>query len=227
MRVLATAVFFMMFHAPITAQVHFVEGSIHKQPRTITIDGRSVELDEESFQASVALPGSPTPGQIDVIMLYDPSRGLLWWHYLLGEPGQAGEIDRFVTNSVFYVLNSKIVCFMFQSRSLWVGESTAHYSSLAEGRARVLATIKSRLEEISTGRLSVFRKVDLGRTLPFTFYELNGNSNPIVGPAVRTVSRVDGHWQVTVNGPNGDSAVVVLSDKYDVMNAHILPKTSH
>jgi len=225
MRLLITILFVIMTcHGYLSGQVRVTKGSTQKQSRLVTKEGLSAQIEQRSFQASIAIPGSTKPHQIDVVMLYDPGSGLFWWHYLLVEPGQTGEADRFVANSTFNILGPRLVCFTFRAGSLWVGESTAHYSSLPEGQSKVMDTIRNRSGEISSGTLSVFHKVDLGRTLPFTFYELNGNSNPLIQPKLRAVSRLNGEWRLILDGPNGDSAIVQLNDKYEETGSKVVSR---
>jgi len=225
MRLLATLAFVtMLCDTSLSAQVRIIKGSIHQQPRIVVKEALNVEIRQQSFQASVVVPGGTKPSQLDVGMLYDPGSGLFWWHYLLIEPGQSGEIDRFLTNSTFYILDTRIVCFMYRSGFLWVGESTAHFPSLAEGQSNIVDTFKTRRREISSGTLSAFRKVDIGRSLPFTFSELSGNSNPLIEPKLRAVSRVNGEWRLVLDGPNGDSAIVHLNDQYEQTGSKVVPR---
>jgi hypothetical protein len=134
MRLLAALILAaVMYHAPLNAQVHIIKGSIQKSFRTVTKDGRSVQIEQQSLEASVVAPGSAEISQVDIVMLYDRQSKLFWWHYQLGEPrDQPDEMDKFLADSALYILGNKIVCFTFLTgpgSPFWVAESSAPRTS--------------------------------------------------------------------------------------------------
>jgi hypothetical protein len=64
----------------------------------------------------------------------------------------------------------------------------------------------------------------LARILPPDFYLLKYSDGPAPALVLRTVTNNSGQWIVALDGPNGDSAVVTLNDKYEVINAKVVPR---
>jgi len=98
------------------------------------------------------------------------------------------------------------------------------YSSLAEGQAKVLGMLDRERGNVSSSKLDSLREIEIGKSLPFTFYSLDGNSNFMLGPKLREVLPADRGWEVTLDGPNRDRAIVLLNDNYDVISSKVVPR---
>lgn len=204
-------------------QTEIVQGSIQSKQLIIRRDRTDVQIERRSFQAKIDL-GNGQTGKANILIVYESKSGLFWWRYILGEPGEVGSFDHFVAHSVFSITDNKIVCFNFDARTLRVAESAFRFSSLAEGQAKVLERLESERGKVSAAKLDSLREVAIGKSLPFTFYSLNGNSNFMLGPKLREVSFANPGWQVTLDGPNGDGAIVLLNDNYEVISSRVIPR---
>jgi hypothetical protein len=206
------------------AHVRIVSGSARSKPIHLVEDGRQISLEAREVQLSISFPSGKT-GAANVLMLYEPRNRFFWWTYENGQGVSPGGItDRFFSQSMIYVTEAKIVGFT-GGAFLEVRELAERRANMEDGQSSVLATIENSRGEIEGGELRGYLHVNLAKSLPSDFVHLRGNAAPLPLPKLREVSMRNGKWQVVLDGPNGDSAVVLLDDNYNVVSAKTQPPT--
>ena len=82
-----------------------------------------------------------------------------------------------------------------------------------------MTTLKKKSREIQLGTIEWFHGVNVAKALGPNFLILKGSASPFPEPKIREVSKRDGEWHIILDGPNDDSAEVVMSDDYQVISA--------
>ena len=160
--------------------------------------------------------GRTEPGYM--VVVYEPRSRLFWWRHELRNPTvETGPIARLKESSKFYLTDSKLVSFVVNGRFLHIRESTERVNSLQEGLNGALASLKASLGEIESGTKEWFTRVDLS-ALGREFFLRPGHAATLDTPAITAVSFSGNRWTVTLQGPNRDTAVVTLDDKYMVLS---------
>lgn len=222
---MATKVILLAFTSGLlmqTAHVHIVARSAEPERVHLVQNGQKVDLQSQEAQVSVIFPTGKA-GLLDVLTLWDPQSKLFWWTYQFSDPAHPGGIrERFLADSAVYLMKTKLVSFR-GGIFMEVTESSERCASLGEGLAHVLAVLEEKRAKVEAGDVGGSLLINLGRSLDASFVHLRGNAAPYPQPKMRQVTRVDGQWRVVLDGPNGDSAVVLLDDKYEVISAKVLP----
>jgi hypothetical protein len=209
-----------------TTHVSVVPDSVKSGTFEASKGSGKVPLESRALQARIELPSHNT-AILDVLMLYDPGTKLFWWQ---ADPVPAVRHDLDFSkllppNSVICITDSKFVTFWngwISADQILVRESAEHYSSLDEGQAHVLAALENSRGDIDSGKfIHEYKKVKFGR--PDRDFLFAKNVENLVGPTLRDVRRVGNEWQIIEDGPNGGSALIVLSDQYEVVKTTILP----
>jgi hypothetical protein len=82
----------------------------------------------------------------------------------------------------------------------------------------------NKAQEIETGTgAASSREINVGAALGSDFLALKGSASPFPEPKIREVARRNGQWHLIFDGPNKDSAELVLSDDYRVIRVNRLP----
>jgi len=180
-------------------------------------------VESREFQVKIELPSQKSE-TLHASMLYDPRTKAFWWQT---DAVAAAAARRKLSmpallphDSVICLTDSKFVLFWNGPRSggyVFVLESDEHYSSMDEGQAHVLRSLQDRPEFFYD-----YKRIQL-RGLDKDFLFSKGDTAIKTGPKLRDVKRVGGEWQITEDGPNGGSALIVLSDQYEVVKTTILP----
>ena len=200
-----------------------LEGRIQSSSMQVKKNGQPVQLDLQDMQVTMPFADG-TSGKAEIILLHEPRSGLFWWTYQALDPTQSSEgVAAFQSTSVICVTEEKIVVFKFRKPFVWVRESTEHYPTIDEGRNSVLATLKKTSKEIETGSVEWFRGTNVAKAVGYDFLHLKGNASPFPGPKLKEVSRKNGQWHLTLDGPNKDSAELVLGEDYQLISAVRLP----
>jgi hypothetical protein len=210
--------------ASCASEVLTVEGAIQSKTVQVTRDGQPAQVNLQVQRMTLQLPSGKT-GQGDLLMLYDPQTQLFWWHYSeAAESGQTpAKVSDPLANYTVYITGAKIVVFTFSKPSVWVRESTERYPSLAEGQAGAQAALRRMSDKIEGGAVEWFREINVLEAVGRDFLSRRGSPSPFPRPKLREVSRTNNQWHLILDGPNKDSAEVVLSDDYQVVEAKRLP----
>jgi hypothetical protein len=181
-----------------------------------------VSVESRVLPVQIELPSQKTVPEI-VLMFYDPGSKAFWWEERLPlEPALGTLLPR---NSVMFLSDSKFILFWngwVSGDSVFVLESTEHYSSLNEGQAHVLQELEARRDDIQAGRFLHRYKETKPFGLDRAFLYKKNVANAI-GPTLRDVKRVGDEWHIVEDGPNGGSALIVLNDQYEVVSTTMLP----
>jgi len=89
-------------------------------------------------------------------------------------------------------------------------------------QASALRTLNSRLHEVDLGFVKDYRIIGLQLKPDFVFSK--STASPALQPQLRSVTRSVDKWQLVLDGPNGDSAIVLLNDHCEVVSVSIIPR---
>jgi hypothetical protein len=210
--------------ASVKSGVQIMDGTVQSKSVQLLIDGKPVQVELRKARVAIRFPSGNT-GQADVTMLYEPQSRLFWWDYYqvprLDQPST--DIAELLAKSRFFVTQDSIDRFAFSRPTLRIRQCSEHYSNLDEGQAKTLTEINNNAGEIEKGRWNWFREINLAKALGFDFMHLKGSASPFPEPKLREVTRRDGEWHLTFDGPNKDSAEVVLGDDYQVVSVNRSP----
>lgn len=183
--------------------------------------GQPVEIELRALRLSIVLPSGKI-GYADVTMLSEPKTKLFWWFYqTVEQPDDKGILQSPLDDFIIYVADDKVAGFNLDLSVLSVRDSTSHFLSLDEGQTKVLERIKENAERIEKGSMRWATPVRLGPVLP-DFFLLKGSAAPSRA-RIREVARMPGQWRLILDGPNKNSAEVILGDGYRLIRATVLP----
>src|SRR6185295_7702161 len=195
-----------------------IEGRIRSSSMQVMKNDQPVQLDLQEMQVTIPFADSKS-GKAEIVILHEPRSGLFWWGYQTLDASQSGEGSAtFQSPSIVCVTEEKIVVFKFSRPFVWVRESTEHYPTIDEGRNRVLATLKKISKEIETGSVEWFRGINVTKAVGVDFFHLKGSASPFPGPKLKEAIRKNGQWHLTLDGPNKDSAELVLGEDYQLIS---------
>ena len=209
-----------------TRHVHVVRHSVRDGIVDAVGDRGKVPVQSRSIEVRITHPTGKTVA-IWVMMLYEPSTKWFWWTRGGIEYGWTREDwDKNFAKSWFVgVADNGIVSF---PRSLGAitsdfYRSSERYESLQQGEREVLRQIETWRGHPE--RLYVWpRKRDgLDKEIPREFFR-QCFSAAVMSPNIENLSRVEGHWELTIRGPNGNSAVVTLNDNDEVVSTKLIPR---
>jgi hypothetical protein len=184
-------------------------------------DGAPAETESRTLRLAIGLPSGKT-AYGDITILYESSTGLMWWFYQGVERlDDSGLLQSPLGGFVVRASDGKVAGFSLYQSVLWIRDSTAHVSSLDDGQAAVLARMKDNAERIEKGTMQWGRSIRLGPTLP-DFFLLKGSAAPARG-TIREIVKTPGGWRLLLDGPNKNSAEVILDDEYNLIRASVLP----
>src|SRR5579863_4662634 len=211
--------------AQIAALPHarIVPGSVKTEPIQAFGATQLTKLDSERFDVEL-----PSATQLtSVVLLRDPQTGLFWWTYQPRQSGSVGDFgESFLRTSITCTSHDEIVNWRSAASPprLWILKSSEHFPSMSDGRAHALASLENAHGELKTRWSESFREVDLARALPPDFLLLRNSAAPARATELRKVTNKDVHWAVLLDGPNGDSAILSLNDKYELISAKVVPR---
>jgi len=202
------------------AQVRIVEGSTRSQIAAVPKDGQRPLVELREVQVSLSDTARSGSERLDILMLREPRSGLFWWRYQTSESGRPGGIiERFLRDSITHLTDDRVVYFMLSTSTLWVSESLERQPSMDAGQASVVAALERDWEAMQAHPAPWFLRVNLISVLDRDFFFLRGSASSFPGPKLRGVSRQNGGWRVVLDGPNGDLAAVLLSERFDLLGA--------
>lgn len=212
------------FRFPESSYAEIVPDSV----KSATFDVRSelghTRVESRVLQVRVELPND-TSSILDVSMLYDSQSKLFWWQ---ADPVPAIHQPKDISqtlphNSVIFLTGSKFVMFWNgwgSAARILVRESSERYLSMNKGQAEVLRVLEDRRADIQAGKfLHEYKEI------PFAGLDRDFIASKYAainrGLTLRDVSRVSNKWHIVEDGPNGGTAVFVLSSNYDVLSTNI------
>ena len=168
------------------------------------------------------LPGGRTEAGY-LVGVYEPKTRAFWWLYEMRNPSVAsGPLERMKQRMPFHLVDSTLVSFVTNGRFLGIRESTQRADSLQDGMNTARASLNAILRDLEAGTKEWYVAVDLS-SLGREFFALRGSPATLDPPAITSVSRSGAQWTVTLDGPNRDTAVVVLDDKYSLISSRKQP----
>lgn len=208
---------------PRSSEIQIVSGTIEFERAQVLADGGPVDVELRTLRVTIPFP-SDENRQADIVMLYEPTSQLFWWsYYPVSEPDRSPRrLDEMLSGSKFFVTATKIISFHFSRPDLRIRECAERYSSIEEGQAKAFAELKSKAGELRKGRWIWYHEVNVGKALG-DFLLLKGSAFTFPEASLREITRKDGRWHIIFDGPNKDTAEVVLDDKFELVSAAVLP----
>jgi hypothetical protein len=178
-------------------------------------DGQAVDVEKRSARIAVRLPnGKEIPA--DVVMVREPQSGLYFWMFLRAAENAPAPATEPALDFFLYFTGDSAVGFTFVSPFLFIREIHGRVPDLAAAERTAVAEITKHTSAIQEGSMEWAREINMVPHVGRDFLNLAGSAAP--GSAtVTAVSRSGGQWDVTLRGPNRDTARVTLDDKYSVV----------
>jgi hypothetical protein len=190
-------------------------------PRTARVlkQGQPIHIPAMEMQVAIGSDASLA----EILMVHDPQTGLFLWRYQEHDPDIPGGIlERFEKDAAVVAKEDKLVEFQFLGATLWVRESTERYSTMSEGEAALISRIERYGADISHVVLQSYQEINLAQALRADFLLDRSNPDPSRAPKLREASASGSKWRVVLDGPNGDTAIINLGEKYQVEGVEIV-----
>ncbi len=201
--------------APAAAQAVRV-GQMRSEAVQVETERGPIAAQAVEAPAELRLPGGRGESGY-VVGVYEPSSRLFWWRYERGNRAvTASAIERLKSKVRFYLVDATLVSFVMNGRFLDLRESRDRADSPQAGLDKAVAGLNASLAEIESGTKAWFTRVDLER-LGADFFLNSDAAMTADPPRVVRVAFAGGRWDVTLEGPNKDTARVTLDDKYSVV----------
>jgi hypothetical protein len=201
------------------ATVHIREHSAGPRTAHVLKQGQRIEIPAVEMQVAIGSDANLA----DILLLHDPQTGLFLWRYQESDPDNPGSIlERFEKESVLVAKEDKLVEFLFLGATLWVQESTENYATMSDARAAVISRMERYGADISHVVQQSYQEISLAQVLGPDFLRDRQNPDPARAPKLREVSAPGAKWRLVLDGPNGDTAVVTLGEKYQVEGVEIV-----
>ena len=201
------------------AEVHVLEGTTQSAVFIINRDGHAAQADV--MEMRVGMDAAPSPvGQrlADILMLRDPETGLFLWRYQNADADRPGNmIQELNRDSAIFVETGRLLEFRWIAPSLWIRRIAARCSNMDEGLAGVLLTLRAYATAASD--IPPYQEVNSAPVLDPRFLHKRGTAEPGITAHLRDVNFHEQGWKISLNGPNGDVASVLLSDKMEIIPA--------
>jgi hypothetical protein len=191
------------------------------RPLQTTKDGQSVDAERQTARVALRLPNGKDAAAY-VFMVREPQSGLHWWSYQGAETSALTATDDPAMEFVVAFAGDKAVGFAFATPFLGIREVQGRRNDFAAIQQAAAAEIERNLRAIQDGSMTWVREITLAGKLDREFMHLAGSAAP-VEPKVTAVTRANGRWEVTLQGPNRDTAVVTLDDQYEVVSVRRQP----
>jgi hypothetical protein len=212
----------------LTAPVRIVPESVRSGKFEVRKGAHKIHPESREAEVEIKLSKEKTVTWY-VSMLYDPQTRLFWWNSDSLAAASArrnlGIPALLPRDGVICLTDSKFVMFWngwVGGGSIFIRESSEQYSSMDEGQSHVLQVLEARRPDIEAGKLLYhYKEVKFpGLNKDFLYKKYVANA---IGPTLKDVAQVGDEWHVVEDGPNGGSALIVLSNKYEVLKTTILP----
>jgi len=201
------------------AEVRILGGSARSAVFAIDRNGQSARANVLEMRVGIqAAPFTPDRQLVDILMLHDPQTGLFMWRYQSPDADHPGNmVQELQTDSAVFIQLGKLVEFRWIAPSLWVRKTAERHPTMADGLASVLGIIRA--NGIPTVDTPPYQEVNLASALDVHFLYKLGTDGMGVRPHLREVALGENRWKISLNGPNGDTASVLLSDKFEIIPA--------
>ena len=203
--------------AGVLAQAAEVQVLGSRQSAVFTIDRNGQSAQAEVMAVRVAIEtGSLSHDQrlADLLLLRDPETGLFMWRYQhadLDHPSNM--IEKLQTESAVFIQSGTLKEFRWTAPFLCIRRIAEHHASMEDGLASVLRTLQ--VYGTSASDIPPYQKVNLGHAVDLGFMYGPRGERADLGKVVPDENR----WKILLKGPNGDTALVVLSDEFKIVPA--------
>jgi len=172
-----------------------------------------VRFELHEMMAHFVYSATGKKGKAKVTILFEPRSGLYWW--------TISRKDRFLKEYRHFLLQDRIVVFHFWDPKLFVEEQQHKASTYDEAVKAVAAAIEKLLPKDAAGFINTGKEVNLTQILGDEFYLSNPPSAQVKPAMLVDINRNDNQWLVFLKGPNGNKAIITLSEAYEIKNANV------
>jgi hypothetical protein len=195
--------------------------------RTVTVpmrvlkDGQAVKPEMRNATVDIrSTDGKNT--KANVLVIREPQSGAYWWTYQETLAGGSEEQPAW-DHTVFYT-GDKAVGFNFSRPYLEVREIQGRQPSLDAAQQAAVADLQKNIRAIHDGAAPWGREISVAGKLGRDFLSVKDSAAFFPQPKVTAVKRAARGWEVTLEGPNRDTAVLVLDDQYQITAVRRAPE---
>lgn len=223
MRQILSVFLLLQIFLPSMSNTQTIESIVQSETKQINMGVKNVQVTLQQTRIKIQHSSSRTD-TADLFLIYEPQSRLFWWQYQMIYPNSpTSTIEGSLSDLALYINGGKIVAFTLSSGHVWVRESTERCSNIAEGQERALAIVARKKREIETGEIEWFRGISIAKAVGLDFFRLKNTASPYPEPKIKEVSIKEGMWRLLLEGPNKDSAEILLGPNYSLISATRLP----
>ena len=126
-------------------------------------------------------------------------------------------IQKLQTDSAIFIQSGTLMEFRWIAPSLWIRKIAEHRPSMEDGLASVLRTLE--VYGTAASDIPPYQEVNLAPALYPGFLYKRDTEAVGVTAHLREVALDENRWKIWLNGPNGDIALVLLSDAFKIVPA--------
>ena len=201
---------------PVCAQGSLIR-VISEQQVTTTMrvfkDGKPASVESRNLTVAVrSQDGKETNAH--VLVIREPQSGVYWWTYQEAGGGAIGAAPAW--EHTVYFTADRGVAFTFETPFLVVRESQARESTLAAAQAAAVADLQRNIQAVRDGSAAWGREVNVTAKVGRDFLYLKDSAAFFPQPKITAVRRMGAGWEVTLEGPNRDVAILTLDERYEI-----------
>jgi len=208
---------------PQTAHVEEIRGSVVCNSVQWSQDEQKIKIEMKDVQVRITAPSGAVK-VVEILALYDPQTKLFSWTFQHVDQASPGQLAKtFSSEAVLYRTSTELIAF-HGGLYLQITASSNHAANLSEGLRQVVVGLDEGRIKVDTDLPNGTILLNLGKELSPSFVHLRNSPAVFPLPKLRGVTKSDNRWRVVLDGPNGDSAVLILNDKYEVISSEVLPR---
>jgi hypothetical protein len=175
-------------------------------------DGKPASVESRNVLVGVRSPdGRET--NVHLLVMREPQTGVYWWTYQ--EAGSGGSAAPAWEHTVFFTAD-RGVGFMFETPFLLVRETQGRAATLAAAQEAAIADLQRNIQAVRDGSLAWGREINVTAKVGRDFLFLKNSASPVPQPGVASVARAGAGWEVRLEGPNKDAAILTLDERYEI-----------
>lgn len=212
---LAAALLVAVSTLPVCAQGPSIRVISEQQVTTkmrVLKDGQPASVESRNVTVAVrSQDGKETTAY--VLVIREPQTGVYWWTY---QEAGAGSSAAPSWEHTVYFTTDRGVSFMFDTPFLAVRETQGRAATLAAAQEAAIADLQRNIQAVRDGSLAWGREINVTAKVGRDFLFLKNSASPVPQPKVASVARLGAGWEVRLEGPNRDIAILTLDEKYEI-----------
>lgn len=191
-------------------------------PMRVLKDGQTVKPELRNATVSIRSAGGKET-KANVLVMREPQSGAYWWTYQ--QTLAAGNEEQPAWDQTVYFTGDKAVGFTFSRPYLEVREISGRQPTLDAAQQAAVADLQKNIGAIHDGSATWGREISVVGKLGRDFLSLKDSAAFFPQPKVTAVKRMARGWEVTLEGPNRDTAVLTLDDQYQITGVKREPES--